>query len=147
MRFPMWLTLSSLSLALSPALPAQVHSAGIRLPKSAVIHLGPSVPREGEVNTDCSYFRLSEAAVRRRFASYRVISGQDEHDSYATLPCRIDGKLIVKGSSYDFAAIEGNMLWTNYPGPKGILLGGPSSSGDDTYRGDPDVTRLRRSKR
>ena len=132
-----------------PSLGSQLRKhSHFELPPEAVVHMGVSTSDEqGVSNSECSFFRFSETAVRRRFRTYHVLVEGEEHLDFETLPCRMTGTIELRGHQYLFVMIEGNMLRTNYPGPEVVQLGGDGTGGRDTPPpSDTDVIPDKRRK-
>jgi hypothetical protein len=117
------------------------------LPADAQINLGKSSSETP--NEDCSYFRFSAEAIRRRFQTYHVLVGDEFHNSYGVYPCRFNGSVVVRGRTYTFEARQGNLLVTDFPNGEGKMLGGtPSDPLNDSIpvRLDPDVSHTPKLK-
>ncbi len=101
-----------------------------QLPPDAKIHIGKPYSVNLEEEKTCNYFVFSERAIRNRLRTYHVLHQGEFHASFQVYPCRLPGTITLRGKTYHFEVVEGNLIDTDYP-QRPERLGGLSSDSMD----------------
>lgn len=106
-----------------------------KLPASAKITMRTARAVEGYSSDqygDCSKRTLTERELRRKFATYHEMTGNEFTHDYQNIGCVIEGDIVVKGKHYSFSERPINLLRTTWP--DGVLhqLGGKHSDQTDS---------------